>query len=105
MKIYRGSRLSSAGAADVRVQEDGEPVRILTHRVRHSPDGFQWGYGGSGPADLARSILWDVLGHEPLPSTYQAFKFAHVAGWGDTWEITDVEIRAWLHDLNLEVSR
>jgi len=25
--------------------------------VHHSPDGFQFGYGGSGPADLALNIL------------------------------------------------
>ena len=24
--------------------------------VHHSPDGFEWGYGGSGPADLALNI-------------------------------------------------
>jgi len=38
----------------------------LTHRVRtnvrwsvvsHSPDGFLWGYAGSGPADLSLNIL------------------------------------------------
>jgi len=25
--------------------------------IDHSPDGFNWGYGGSGPADLALNIL------------------------------------------------
>lgn len=25
--------------------------------VQHSPDGFEWGYAGSGPADLALNIL------------------------------------------------
>lgn len=30
--------------------------------VRHSPTGFSWGYGGSGPADLARSLLIAALG-------------------------------------------
>jgi len=25
--------------------------------IWHSPDGFNWGYGGSGPADLALNIL------------------------------------------------
>lgn len=34
----------------------------LHHWVKHSPDGFAWGYGGSGPADLARSLLADALG-------------------------------------------
>jgi len=32
----------------------------------HSPDGFEWGYGGSGPAQLALAI-------------YQDFKLALIA--------------------------
>ncbi len=36
--------------------------RPLKHHVRHSPDGFAWGYGGSGPAELARCILIDYFG-------------------------------------------
>lgn len=31
---------------------------LVTH---HSPTGFEWGYGGSGPADLALNILEVVL--------------------------------------------
>lgn len=31
---------------------------LVTH---HSPDGYEWGYGGSGPADLALNILELVL--------------------------------------------
>jgi hypothetical protein len=34
----------------------------LPHIVRHSPAGMEWGYAGSGPADLARSLLIDALG-------------------------------------------
>ena len=30
--------------------------------VDHSPDGFQWGYNGSGPAQLAAAILNEVTG-------------------------------------------
>jgi hypothetical protein len=35
--------------------------------VHHSPSGYEWGYGGSGPADLALNILEWVLrdaGHQ-----------------------------------------
>lgn len=31
---------------------------LVTH---HSPDGFEWGYGGSGPADLALNICEMML--------------------------------------------
>lgn len=56
----------------------------LRHHVRHSPDGMNWGYGGSGPSDLARSILIDYLGMhdtpDELPVNYQDFKNEFVAG-------------------------
>lgn len=29
--------------------------------IYHSPDGFEWGYGGSGPADLALNIVEHYL--------------------------------------------
>lgn len=39
---------------------DGTPRTTLDHldrRVLHSPDGYEWGYGGSGPSDLALNLL------------------------------------------------
>jgi hypothetical protein len=41
------------------VWDDDALVRPLRHIVYHSPMGYSWGYGGSGPADLALSILAD----------------------------------------------
>lgn len=29
--------------------------------IYHSPDGFEWGYGGSGPADLALNVVEHYL--------------------------------------------
>ncbi len=52
----------------------------VTHRVHHSPDGFEYGYSGSGPSDLARSILWDYLEAEPDPAMYIAFREDFIAG-------------------------
>ena len=44
----------------------------LPHLVRHSPDGYSYGYSGSGPSDLARSIVGDLLGErDPKPSLYR----------------------------------
>jgi hypothetical protein len=51
----------------------------MPHVVHHSPDGFEWGYGGSGPADLARSILYDAVGPELADRWYQAFKWEFIA--------------------------
>lgn len=47
----------------------------LKHRVIHSPDGFEWGYGGSGPSDLALSILADWLGEDPSPKELSQGRF------------------------------
>lgn len=60
----------------------------------HSPTGFAWGYGGSGPAQLALALLIDALGDREMAERhYQEFKRAHVAGWRDRWSITAEEIR------------
>lgn len=42
-----------------RVCIDGKPLTAdASLRVfNHSPDGFAWGYGGSGPAQLALALL------------------------------------------------
>ena len=37
----------------------------------HSPDGFNWGYEGSGPAQLALAIMLEITGK---PDGYQDFK-------------------------------
>lgn len=63
----------------------------------HSPDGFNWGYGGSGPAQLALGLLYDVTGDKNLSvRLHQDFKWAFVAKWGETWEITTEQIEHWI---------
>lgn len=98
--IYRGRNegTDTTGPHTVTVQRDGQGERPLVHQVHHSPDGFSWGYEGSGPADLARSILTDHLGRIPAPRLYQRFKRAFVARWpaGSPWQITDDGIEAFL---------
>jgi hypothetical protein len=78
------------------VVEAPERVYPLPHKLRHSPSGYAWSYGGSGPADLARSLLWDHLGREPSAALYQEFKWDFVARFDDTWTLTAEEIDAWL---------
>ena len=48
---------------------EGAPLR---HVVRHSPTGIEWGYGGSGPRDLALSVLTAVAGAEAAEQHYRA---------------------------------
>jgi hypothetical protein len=61
--IYRGYRPDNpAGGRLVVIVMSGEVISPLPHRVKHAPDGLSWGYSGSGPADLARSLLIHALG-------------------------------------------
>ena len=100
MKIYRDRRLGPKenllGVSVTVIESEGENDKPLKHRVYHSPTGFEWGYLGSGPADLARSILWDHLGKEPSPALYQEFKWVFVAYWEDEWQISSLEIQDWM---------
>lgn len=99
-RLYEGFRRN--GRALIRVR-DGTTLRALKHRVHHSPTGFEWGYAGSGPADTARSLLWDVVGREVPAGVYQAFKFDVVVGLRDGWVLTEDSIRAWLQSHYPEV--
>ena len=84
-KVYRDDELLSP-----------EPSQKL---INHSPDGFNWGYGGSGPAQLALAILLDTTGDEELAlRNYQDFKWDVIAKFpmGQPFELTDVEIGKWL---------
>lgn len=101
MKVYRGYSDASLGdgtGPSLVTVTDDRGARPLTHEMRHSPSGFSWGYSGSGPSDLARSILADHLGAVPSPHVYQAFKGDRVARWpiGLAWSISAAEIDAWL---------
>lgn len=49
--------------------------KSLKHR-NHSPDGFNHGYGGSGPAQLALAIMLELFGKE---NNYQDFKWEVIA--------------------------
>ena len=52
------------------------PLPLRLDLFNHSPTGFSWGYGGSGPAQLALALLADALGHDDLAvRLHQAFKF------------------------------
>lgn len=98
----------------VEVRQDGKCVRRsqLHHHVRHSPTGLEWGYEGSGPADTARSILFDALRRlhpewttqrrwEAVSDSYQTFKREIVAGWrrdvlGENGRVSLRQIDDWL---------
>lgn len=106
MKEYVGVR----GHEGLRVFVEEETMRYpLFHVAHHSPTGFEAGYGGSGPADLALSILADYFGERPSRKQlyhgeprcwkfHQGFKWAFVAKFprDKEWRLPADEIRVWL---------
>ena len=52
---------------------DPEPSLAIRN---HSPDGFNWGYGGSGPAQLALAVILELTGKA---EGYQEFKWQTIA--------------------------
>lgn len=59
--VFHGHGQEAGGALITVETGDGEVLGVLTHHIRHSPDGFQWGYTGSGPRETARCLLLAAL--------------------------------------------
>jgi hypothetical protein len=79
----------------------GEGWNILTNipqvEVYHSPSGFEWGYGGSGPADFALNILMLFTDKKTAYALHQAFKWDFIAAMpkeGGT--IKGDDIKRWI---------
>ena len=79
---------------------DGEPLPLEPSLlvVSHSPTGFEWGYLGNGPAQLALALLLDHTGDAAMATRWHhQFEATVVSRWrGDTWEIAPAKIAAWL---------
>lgn len=71
---------------------DRKPLDPRNYIRDHSPDGFQWGYGGSGPAQLALAICCEVAGVPRGRRVYQDFKARIVASLPDHWELTRADV-------------
>lgn len=92
--IYTGLRLPHG--CEVYRRTPGWPADRLDprHDLRnHSPCGFEWGYGGSGPAQLALALLADAADDQTALNHYQRFKFKHIAGLTEgEWFMSSGEI-------------
>lgn len=77
------------------VTVNGQPLNPRLDIVEHSSTGFEWGFGGSGPAQLALAILADLYDKETALRYYQAFKDRVVSRLRpDKWRITEAEVFA-----------
>ena len=101
MKIYQGTRTNSSSVVTVK---DGDYSSKLDPRFdlrNHSPTGFEWGYGGSGPAQLALAILADFSHNDQFAlGNYQDFKFKVIGQiQGDEWTLTSEAIVSAMQEL------
>lgn len=100
MKTYEGRREGYA----VVVTANNRPLNPRLDLYNHSPTGFEWGYPGSGPAQLALAILADHCGNdEQALNLYQRFKWAVVAGLHHKgWTLTSREVEQALQRIRAE---
>lgn len=77
----------------------GLKTNVQRLEVKHSPTGFNFGYGGSGPADAALNImLMFCKDRELAHSIYQDFKFKFLGQRGDRLDISRGEILAFIQE-------
>jgi len=106
--MYHGKRTKDACA--VTVADRGEQPHPLNPRFdleNKSPDGFNWGYGGSGPAQLALAMCADALGDDARAvRVYQAFKSRLVASLKDNeWRVLASTVRIIVEAIERDAKR
>jgi hypothetical protein len=100
-KVYKGARFPN-GDALILAGKDEPGYMLMAARslkVRnHSPDGFEWGYMGSGPAQLALALLLDITDDEEISvKRYQDFMREVIAQFTqDEWYLTEEQVLRWL---------
>ena len=91
MKRYSGIRKGHT----IVVTVDDAPLDPRLDLWPHSPTGFEWGYGGAGPSQLALALVADCCQDEKFAvEIHQEFKEAVVAKLPrQSWTLTDSQIR------------
>ena len=95
--VYRAHRDPTAPVGNqIEVTADGESIDHRYDLLSSSPSGFEWGYGGSGPAQLAIAILAHAYVDEFAASVYQKFKREVVSDLPENgWILTKSKLDAW----------
>ena len=94
MNIYMAERYNDIRGATVEI--NGAPLDPRLDLRNHSPDGFEWGYPGSGPAQLALAILAVEFDDEFALDHYQKFKDDFITPIRDgDWGLESSSIQEW----------
>lgn len=104
MSSYMGIRQGEV----ISVTVDGEPLNPRLDLRAYSEAGFEWGYVGSGPYQLALAILAHELGEKRALGNYRSFCEVTIARLKlDTWVLEGDQIELSLQgvvevDMTLE---
>lgn len=97
VKRYKGKRNAQG---ELIITVDGQPLDRRLDLRNHSPSEFECGYNGSGPAQLALTMLADCLrDDEQAISHYQSFKETVISQLPqDGWSLSSQEISDAVND-------
>jgi len=94
--VFSGER--HEGDTCVLLAVGGQASRLLPLHLavrKHSPNGFEWGYSGSGPAQLALALCIEVAGRTRAERVYQVVKDALIAPiQSESWMLSGKQVLA-----------
>lgn len=99
--VYFGRRDPTAPVGEeCTVTVDGDPLNRRYDLLSASPAGFEWGYRGSGPAQLAIAVLAHAFGDEFACEFYQQFKREVVSELPKRgWNLTKRDLDEWRQEV------
>lgn len=106
LKTFRLQSDSPEGRGGVRL--NGVPLlAAASQRLRnHSPDGFAWGYNGSGPSQLALAVLLKAgLSELEALALYGSFRQEHIASLGNGAFDVEIDLGSWLRSVRTPTPR
>lgn len=75
------------------------PLNASLKVMNHSPSGFNWGYGGSGPAQFALALLMVYVDSGTAVRYYQRLKWGWITGLPRTDFIKTVNLKQIMTDI------
>jgi hypothetical protein len=110
MKTFTGYRVRDEHGHPVRtvvkVHEEGQEPRDLPlcDELRLHSAEFNWGYAGSGPAQLSLALAFEVLGNdEAAQDVYQQLKRTVVGRLPeDGWTLSEEQLRRVIREIQQE---
>jgi len=73
--VIKGKRVGQDRIVVIKSDSIAAPLNPRNDLVNHSPDGFNWGYSGSGPLQLSFAILFEYA-RLKFENELDAFKYA-----------------------------